>query len=345
MNGRFVAPALRLIERLSAEQRRGLSEDPVAVLGDLGILVVAADPGNTLEKCSCDGWYVPADYAPGLRPTIVYVRTPHSRRESFTLLHELCHHLVRLDLALLSEIADADGDGDEMEERICDAFAGRVLIPDEVVRAVLKGGRPRASHLPALFDACNGSLEACAVRLAEHLRCDGYVALLERATHTLRFASTSPEGAYAWGRGSKLPSGHPVWRAGESRAYNGEGAVVWASGYQKPMWLDAVGNGAVVCAVFSAERYWGGTGLSILSDAPSTKSMPMLVGGTCAHCGAGTYGLRACDKCGDVKCRKCGRCGCGAPKPAMRTCTKCYMMKARSQFRAGSSECRECSGT
>lgn len=306
----------------------------------MGLRLVAADAAETSETCSCDGFYIPEPYAPS--PTILYAPTPRSRRESFTLVHELGHHLIRLDDGLLSAIADADEGRDRIEERICDAFAGRVLIPDDSVRVILNGEHPRAAHVTQLFNSCNGSLEACVVRLAEHLPCDGYIALLDRSTYTLRFASASPECGYSWGRGSKIPMNHSAWSAARSGSFNGEGEVVWASGQRKNMWLDAVGNGPLVTAVFSANRYWGGAGLSILSDASITKAMPTFMGGTCAHCGANVFGLRACDKCGDVKCRRCGRCGCGAPTPLMKTCSTCHMTKGKSQFHAGSLICRDC---
>jgi hypothetical protein len=339
MKTRLTAAAARLEGGLSLALRRQLATDPLGALRDMRLRVVELQAVATSETCSVDGAYFPAPYSP--LPTIGYVPTPRSRRENFTLLHELGHHLIRLDDELLSRIADED-DRDLSEERICDAFAGRVLVPDEVVLAVLNGRRPEAADLRKLYEACRGSREACAVRLAEQLRCDGYVVLLERDSRTVRFASSSPERPYAWGRGSPIPIDHPVWRAGSAGSFRGEGEVVWRSRYRRNFWLDAVGDGPLVLAVFAADRYWKASGLGILSDPSQTRATPILFSGTCRHCGAGVYGTRACEKCGDVTCRKCGKCGCGAPAPLVKICTKCHMMKGKAQFRPGSSVCREC---
>jgi IrrE N-terminal-like domain len=338
---RVAASAVRLAGGPSPERRGQLAINPVAAIRDMGVMVAEMPPASTSEACSCDGAYFPA--TPATEALIGYAKTPGSRRENFTLLHELAHHLIRLDDHLLCEIADFDGDMDTLEERICDAFAGRVLVPDEVVTRVLGSRRPEAADLRALFQACNGSREACAVRLAERLPCDGYVALLDQTTRTVRFASASPGSEYAWGRGSPLPSGHVAWRAVAAGSYRGEGEVVWRSGQRKQFWLDAVCDGSTaVVAIFAANRYWTGSGLSILSDVSTTKATPTLFSGTCRHCGADTYGTRACEKCGDVKCRKCGKCGCGAPAPLVKTCTECHMQKGKALFPAGSSVCREC---
>ena len=335
----LAAAALRLELGLSAAQQRRLSTDPVSALREMDLHVAALEGSFISETCSCDGAYFPEPYAP--HPTIGYVRTPGSRRENFTLLHELGHHLIRLDHQLLSKIADQD-DRDTIEERICDAFAGHALIPDEAVRSVLDSRRPEAEDERRLFNASIGSHEACAVRLAERLRCEGYVALLERHSRTMRFAATSPECAYAWGRGSPVPIEHPAWRASAAGSYRGQGEVVWRSGYRRNFWLDAVGDGTLVLTVFAEDRYWADSGLGILSDPSTTRPTPILFSGTCRHCGARVYGTRACDKCGDVKCRVCGKCGCGAPIPLEKVCINCHMIKGKAQFRTKSTVCREC---
>lgn len=339
MKQRLVEAAARLRESVLPELRARLAATPVRALQHMGIRVHALDALATSEACACDGAYFPEPYAPV--PTIGYVSTPGSRREKFTLLHELGHHLLRLDHSLLSRIGDED-DPDAFEERTCDAFAGSILVPDDVTRALLANRRPEAADLMRLYDTSNGSREACAVRLAEHLRCEGYVALLDTPTRTLRFASPSPEAPYRWRRGSNIPSGHAAWKAVSTGAYRGEGEIVWQSGYRQQLWLDAVRVGSLVVAIFSADRYWQASDLGILSDPAITRSAPVAFSGTCPHCGSNVYGLRACDQCGNVKCRKCGKCGCGAPPPAQRVCTSCHMVKGKAQFRAGSAVCKDC---
>lgn len=340
----FVAAATaRLVASLPAETRFRLAHEPIPALEGMGVCVLELDSGLRADVCSCDGAYFALPYV--TRPTITYLRTPGSRRQHFTLLHELGHHLVRSRELLLSEIADYEGDRDQLEERICDAFAGLVLIPDEVLQSVVGNRRPVAADLRNLFDACQGSREACAVRLAQRLRCDGYVALLDPKSRSVRFASPSPECGYPWARGTLIPPDHHAWSVISTGVYRGEGEVAWASRHRRNYWLDAVLDGGVIHAVFASDRYWVATGLGILSDPSRTVATPMLMSGHCAHCRARVFGTHACDKCGDVTCRTCGRCGCGAPQRSAGVCNRCHLRKARSQFRLGSALCRECETT
>jgi transposase-like protein len=73
--------------------------------------------------------------------------------------------------------------------------------------------------------------------------------------------------------------------------------------------------------------------LSVLDQLP-TSARPTAMSGTCRHCGASTWGYTACPACGDVQCRDCGRCGCGAPALATRVCSACHLEKRKGQFRS-----------
>jgi hypothetical protein len=108
------------------------------------------------------------------------------------------------------------------------------------------------------------------------------------------------------------------------------------------LWLDAVADGRLVHAVFSETRYWSGEGLSVLDQLP-TSARPTAMSGTCRHCGANTWGYTACPACGDVQCRDCRGCGCGAPALATRVCSACHLEKGKGQFRSpASTVCRDC---
>jgi hypothetical protein len=216
-----------------------------------------------------------------------------------------------------------------------------MLVPADRVDAVLGGHRPEAKHLRELFDASIGSREACAVRLAERIGCFGYVAVLDPVRRQVRFAAASEACPYVWRRGSLLPESHPAWRAGNDGRYRGEGEVVWEGG-RRNLWLDSAGDGPVVIAVFAEDRYWSAEGLGILGPESVTSARGVALSGTCRHCGADTWGYKACDKCGDVRCRSCGKCGCGAREPSDRLCPNCFLVKSKAQFRPGAKECIEC---
>jgi Zn-dependent peptidase ImmA (M78 family) len=269
VNRNWNAYAKRLEAALSPATRRELASSPLAGVRGAGVRVRAVATSDATDECSCDGAYFHDQRA------ICYVATPRSRRENFTVLHELGHHLVMSDDDLLSELADVDAVGGVgAEERICDAFAGRLLIPDEAIAAVLGGRRPRAADVRALYDATAGSMEACAVRLAERISCEGYVALLDRERRQVRFASQSAEFEYVWRRGTSIPRDHSVWQTGVNGTFVGQGDVVWTSRYRKRFWLDAVGAGTVIIAVFSADCYWAHDGLTILDDPGVTRAAP-----------------------------------------------------------------------
>jgi Zn-dependent peptidase ImmA (M78 family) len=330
--------ASELEASLGSETRAELAKDPKGAIEGLGIKVIVFNMDWASEECACDGVY-----SWQLRPTIAYLPTPGSRRENFTLLHELGHHLFRQSDDVISALADLDDeDGRIAEENLCDAFAGRTLIPDEIVNKVLHGRRPEARDLSELFDNSIGSREVCAIRLAERMACFGYVAVLDPLDHSVRFASGSPQCQYRWKRGSKLPPSHPVWQASKKPdGFRGEGPVIWNGG-RKSMWLDAIKDGRAVVAIFSEERYWKASGLNILSGT-STMARPPAMSGTCRHCGADTWGYRACEKCGDVRCNECGKCGCGARERMEKVCVRCGLLKATALFEQGSDRCRDCS--
>jgi Zn-dependent peptidase ImmA (M78 family) len=260
MNLSYTRLAQVLEESLTPATRSRLSKNPKAAIEGLGVRVKAFEDVGANDECGCDGVYF---WEP--RPTIAYLPTPGSRRENFTLLHELGHHLYRHNDDAISALADLDDDDCQVaQENLCDAFAGRALIPDGVVDGVLDGRRPEARDLVDLFEASIGSREVCAIRLAEHMPCFGYVAVLDSINNTVRFASASPHCPYRWRRGSKLPASHPVWQASNRvDGFRGEGEVIWNGG-RKNLWLDATGDGPIIVAIFSEERYWKAPGLNIL---------------------------------------------------------------------------------
>ncbi len=337
MNLSYIGLAQLLEDSLTPEARSGLSKNPKAAIQGLGVRVMAFENVWANDECGCDGVYV---WEP--RPTIAYLPTPGSRRENFTLLHELGHHLYRYSDEAISALGDLDDDDFRIaEENLCDAFAGRTLIPEEAVDAVLGGRRPEARDLPNLFEVSIGSREVCAIRLAERMPCFGYVAVLDPVQHTIRFASASPQCPYRWRRGSKLPASHSVWRASNHvNGFRGEGEVIWNGG-RKNLWLDAIDDGPVVIAIFSEERYWKASGLNILSGT-SSIARPPAMSGTCKHCDADTWGYHACDKCGDVTCKNCGRCGCGAKVVREMVCSRCGLLLAARLFSGDSTVCRDC---
>ncbi len=65
------------------------------------------------------------------------------------------------------------------EDASCDAFAARMLLPDDLVEAHIHGSGPTVSTATGLFAASNASRAAICVRLVGRLRSAGVVAVLD----------------------------------------------------------------------------------------------------------------------------------------------------------------------
>ena len=117
--------ANRLVAAIPANVRQALALDAEGALTGLLGIHVASVP-QLQDSRGAGGW------CDGLSLTtnriICYAPSPGSRRQNFTLLHELGHLHVNDDDDALDWLADrADPSGDL--ERLCDAIAAGVLLP------------------------------------------------------------------------------------------------------------------------------------------------------------------------------------------------------------------------
>lgn len=72
------------------------------------------------------------------------------------------------------------------------------------------------------------------------------------------------------------PPIHPAWHAcGSDNRFRGEGEVIWPSGNRRNLWLDAVYDQSLVCAIFAEDRYWAAEGLGILSGRSAGPARPV----------------------------------------------------------------------
>lgn len=143
---------------------------------DLSILRVPdVIPKDSALACSVAGGYRETP------PTLIVAESMSRRRQHFTLLHELGHHIQRTHLDLGRTIMrQADRVG--FEDAACDAFAASVLLPDDMVDdASTAYGGPTAQTAVDLFEMSNASRAAIAVRIAGRLKGGGAVAVLNEA--------------------------------------------------------------------------------------------------------------------------------------------------------------------
>lgn len=147
-------------------------------------------PADAQLDCSVAGGY--RDHV--IPPALVVTRAMSKRRQHFTLLHELGHHLQRTEIPL-GEAVLAHPEPEPFEEAACDAFAARLLLPDDMVSSVVGSDGPTARDAVDLFALSNASRAAISVRLAGLLKPAAVVAVLDE------FGVVT----FAAGRGSLFP--------------------------------------------------------------------------------------------------------------------------------------------
>ncbi|MEO7261785.1 MAG: ImmA/IrrE family metallo-endopeptidase [Jatrophihabitantaceae bacterium] len=308
-----------------------LATDPFGMLEGLGLDVAVIDPADLPPGCS-----IAATYDRDARPPSIRVSNDLSAgRRNFSVLHEYAHHVrdnvTELVDALWEQTADA---GAELEERVCDAFAARVLLPPDVVAEHLGTGVTAAAVME-LIGTGRASREACAVAAAQRLPSAGHVMLLDSdgfavftATAGMlpRVARSTPQDGVAVLRGV----------AGTAR---GRDRVRLASGvHSGELLVDVARSGGWTVAVWVEHSPpWGG--LSIALD-----NRPVGVPGYCEDCAKEFLSFAAlCRRCGEPRCGDCGACACpAAASPGERECPDCHMLLPSGAFAAGSVCCRDC---
>lgn len=301
----------------------GFAANPLRVMReDLGLTVTAAEhlAASRADGGACDGLSFLQD------GVILYASTPRSRRENFTLAHELGHWLIDQAPDLYDWLADQQDPG-RLLETVCDRIAQQLLLPDSAAVAVVGGGPLRARHITALYEQTQASRPVCAIALAKHLPGLGAIAIIDRRSGTVTHASVKPDPQQGWPtvfpwRGQQLTDSHPLMALapGASTARRLQWRTSW--GREAEFYVDAVGEERRVLAVFCDCDLWGVERF----HAPLRRdfdSRPVLTG-TC--CG-GTFERRGypCSECGQPFCPRCGECRCErAAKRAVR-CTHCFL--------------------
>ncbi len=195
---------------------------------------------------------------------VVDAALTHQTRVEFSIYHEIMHHLIEEDGALI-EYYTTRLRRDERAyraaiERCCQQGAAEFVLPRERVQAaiVAEGFAP---HLVGLLaDHAGVSLAAAAIQLAHYAPVECYVVLCRAAG-----SGTGPEGLvvdyaptngrYPLARSSPIPADHPLarsWRAREPAA--GWSYVPFPSGKRLPCHCEATYRAGRVIGVLARER-------------------------------------------------------------------------------------------
>jgi hypothetical protein len=308
---------------LTGDVRSRFAGNPMAVLrDDLDLTVTAVEhlANVRADGGACDGVSFLQD------GVVLYAPTPWSRRENFTLAHELGHWLAEKAPDIYDWMADQDEPG-RLLETVCDRIAQRLLLPEAAAIAAIGSGPIRAQHLIDLYDATQASRPVCAIALAKHLPGLGAIAIIDRYTGAVTHASVKPDPEQGWPavfpwRGQQLNDGHPLLglAPGASTARRLAWRTPW--GTQADFYVDAVGDDKRAIAVFCDSDLWNIERF----HAPIQRDFDtrLLLTGSC--CGT-TFERRGhpCPDCGQPFCPRCGDCRCERDAKRSVTCTRCFL--------------------
>lgn len=317
--------------------REELTRDAFGALAgreDLTVLRVPEFvPQDSQLGCSVAGGY---RWDP---PTLIVAESMSRRRQQFTVLHELGHHIQKTDIALGSAIVE-HRQPEAFEDACCNAFAAQVLLPEDLVNAHAGDRGPTVETATGLFEVSNASRAAICVRLAGRLGSPGAVVVLDPAG-VVTFAAARG-GLFPPARGSDQMA-NPLVAAAlrtdrEGRTVTRDDAQIWyRSGHSSER--------------LYGQAAWAGDRLFLVMvayKAPWLSFSPPRAGTAehtndrfdqCEHCQQEFAVDMVCATCEQPRCPS-GHCGCTAR--AYKTCTGCFLQKHPSQFAAGSTVCREC---
>jgi IrrE N-terminal-like domain len=305
----------QLIAGLDSAAIDRVAANPKTALTDVfGITVVAT---SGFDARGAGGWCDGVSLLDGNK--ILYRPTP-SRRENFTLCHELGHYLAESDNGCLDWLGDLP-DGERVLESLCDAIAARLLIPDSARSAALADG-PSAEALIELFNMTGASRSACAVAIANALPTEGFVAVVDaEAPDSVFFGARAAETRpYAWA-GDAIPESHPLARLFEPRRCH----TYWPTrdGGQRNFYMSGAVHGSWNIGVFSSDNLWGIEGGNFVDPGEPSRRNDETIKCPCGYRGVTPWW--PCDSCGIPTCPSCGECQCDRDRRLLPTamCQEC----------------------
>jgi len=195
---------------------------------------------------------------------VVDATLTHRARVEFSIYHEIMHHLLDEDGALI-EYYTARLRRDERSyraaiERCCQQGAAEFLLPRERVQAAIAADG-FAPHLVGLLaDGAGVSLAAAAIQLARCAPVECYVVLCRAASSgpgpeglVVDYAPTN--GRYPLVRSSPIPADHPLARSWQARGpASGWSYVPFPSGKRVSCHCEATYRAGRVIGVLARER-------------------------------------------------------------------------------------------
>lgn len=329
----------RILSTIDRRVRADLAADPFAALESIGFQMRSRPEPAIPGRCSVAATI---DYGPP--PRITVVAAASAGRQHFSALHEFGHSAIRSDTEIHDVFFEEVDGGIQLEEDVCDAIAGTLLIPVEHVDAHFGGTGPTARTVLDLVAATpNASREACCVRAAERLDGPGHVMVLKDGVAIFTASHSTP---FRIRRGTPQGADGLAARAARLGTARGHSPVTYASGAESsPFFVDARYDEEqdIVVAVFMENRPPWEHGLALPPERGTTGT-----DACCTPCDVDFLGFgRPCPTCNDYFHGGedgCGRCSCPASAAAHRTCGECFLRRPASNFSQDPATCDDCLG-
>ena len=303
--------------------------DPLHTMrSDLGLKVQEA--GHLVEQRAdggaCDGLSFLKD------GVILYAPTANSRRENFTLAHEVGHWLVNQVPGIFDWLFDQPN-AKRVLETLCDRIAQRLLLDDGTIAAVVGSGPIEARHVLDMYEASQASMPACAIALAARLTGVGAIILVERGhAHdepVVRYASVRPDPHHGWPKvypwpGQTVPNAHPLEFITEGAFVRRRSFWTMPWGERADFYMDALAiNERRTIAVLADTDLWGAERFHPQTHRDYDERPEQEI--TC--CGQiRTVRGYPCQTCGQVFCPNCKKCRCDRQNDQLVLCAgSCFL--------------------
>lgn len=278
-------------------------------------------------SCGISGTYTDSV----IPPRIIVYESGNAKRDAFTVLHEVGHHLLKSDSKYQYQVTVGLGKkSTKVEEDIVNAFASKVLLPETVAGRHFTNGVTASSLLELIVEA-NASASACAVR-ALHEPGDRLILLSTETSGT--FFSVSNGQPYNPGINVHQPAiergASVAQKSGAAHQFTGAEGLRYQSGNSyTDVRFDIAVDGDLVITVVTPDsghsrifgiEPWSAECTSCLADyVPSEAS--------------------TCSRCQRSECPECGHCDC---RPSVSLCDICYLELSVSESTDGRSVHSEC---
>ncbi|BDZ48631.1 hypothetical protein GCM10025867_08720 [Frondihabitans sucicola] len=309
----------RAIDQLSGPTREAFVLDPIETIRSMGISVRAVDSlaESRQDGGMCDGVSYLSD------GVVLYAPTDGSRRENFTVAHELGHWLVEHDDAILDWVANRDESSVALET-LCDRIAQRLLLPDDLIDSIVSNP-VRAQNILDLYAGSAASRPAAAIAVASRLKGLGAIVIIDRPSRSITSSSVVPDPELGWPkiypwRGQQVDAAHTLvhMNSGDSLTRRS----FWRSSWDKreDFYIDAVADDRRIYAVLADADLWKVEPMPVLTD----RAWDTRLEGSVFCCGM-QRAVRGypCSKCQQYFCPKCGNCRCTRERADEELCITC----------------------